>query len=143
MRTHIRTSSTAKLQSVAKFSIVDGTRSNSLVSARGNGKSYCPNARWASAPTMPPTVIPTIAGAIRPERLAIIAAIGSPSVSASSSRCDSDVASSVKSGRKSFRVRRAHSERVVVRISVSRPPTFVSRPLTSRTCMSATLAKSL
>ena len=45
---------------------------------RGIGRSWVPNARVASWPTIEPTAMPSIAGAIICDSPAIIAIIGSP-----------------------------------------------------------------
>ncbi len=75
-----------------------------LASCRGIGRSYWPNACVAIRPTIEPTAMPIIEGAIILLRLAIIAIIGSALRSISSESdgvigLPSDVASSVNSGR--------------------------------------------
>ena len=98
--THSRISSTGRLHSVAKPSMLAGTTSR-LASLRGIGRSYWPNVRWAIRPTMEPTAMPIIAGAIILLRPAIIAIIGSPASSsgAAAGGRPSEVASSVNRGR--------------------------------------------
>ena len=64
---------------------------------RGIGRSWVPNARVARCPTIDPTAIPSIAGAIIFDSPAIIAIIGSPDASGSSApAAPSAVAISVK-----------------------------------------------
>ena len=48
---------------------------------RGIGRSWVPNARVARRPTIEPTAMPSIAGAIIFDSPAIIAIIGSPAAS--------------------------------------------------------------
>ena len=69
----------------ANVSTAEGTTSNEAVApARGIGRSYWPNARVASRPTIEPIAIPIIEGASIGLNPAIIAIIGSV---ASSSSC--------------------------------------------------------
>ncbi len=97
--THKRISSSSIDQSDANVSMLAGTRTNAGV-ARGIGRSYTPNALRARLPTIEPTLIPIIAGAIILPSPAIICAIGSVAMSAGrSSVPPSDVARSVNSGR--------------------------------------------
>ena len=97
--THNRISSSGISHSAAKASIVGGTTTSAGV-ARGIGRSYTPNARRASPPTMDPTLMPIMAGAIILLSPAIICAIGSAEASvATSSVCPSDVARSLNNGR--------------------------------------------
>ncbi len=63
-------------QASANASIVAGTNTSEGV-ARGIGRSYTPNALLARLPTIDPTLMPSIAGAIILPIPAIIAAIGS------------------------------------------------------------------
>ena len=74
--THSRISSPGISQSVAKASMFAGT---SAIAAgfRGIGRSWVPKAREASRPTIDPTAMPSIAGAIIFDSPAIIAIIGS------------------------------------------------------------------
>ena len=74
--THIRISSAVMLHSSAKRSMLPGS-TVMLVSCRGIGRSYWPNACVAIRPTIEPTAMPIIDGAIILLRLAIIAIIGS------------------------------------------------------------------
>ena len=60
----------------------DGT-SVTVAGWRGIGRSWVPNARVARCPTIDPTAIPSIAGAIIFDSPAIIAIIGSSADSAS------------------------------------------------------------
>ena len=52
-----------------------------LFGRRGIGRSWVPNARVARWPTIEPTAMPSIAGAIIFDSPAIIAIIGSPAAS--------------------------------------------------------------
>ena len=89
--THSRISSTGRLQSAANWSMFAGTTS-SVSSLRGIGRSYWPNVRAAMRPTIEPTAMPIIDGAIIWLRPAIIAIIGSASSTASpAGRLPSDV----------------------------------------------------
>ena len=74
----------------------DGS-SVTLLGRRGIGRSWVPNARVARCPTIDPTAIPSIAGAIIFDSPAIIAIIGSSATSGvwSSSPAPSAVAISV------------------------------------------------
>ena len=102
--------------------------------SRGMGRSYCPNARVASRPTIEPIAMPIIDGAIiwlRPDSIAIIGSSAGASASGAGGRA-SDTANSVNSGRYASSVRCAQTP--VVTIS-SRAPTW-SKPVTSRTCIS-------
>jgi hypothetical protein len=68
--------------------------------ARGIGRSYTPNTRRARFPTIDPTAMPSMAGAISFPRPAIILAIGSSdSSSGTLSVRPSDVAMSSNKGR--------------------------------------------
>ena len=74
--THSRISSRLIDHASANVSIVAGTNTSDGV-ARGIGRSYTPNALRARLPTIEPTLMPSIAGAIILPSPAIIAAIGS------------------------------------------------------------------
>ena len=137
----MRTSSVLRLQSTANFSTDEGRSISWLVSGRGSGKSYCPNARCAIAPIIEPIDIPRSAGdiiALRPES---IDDIGS-SLPSDVGRCDRALARSVNNGRKSCNVRCAHNARVVGCNSVRVLCGSVESVVTSRTCMSAIVANS-
>ena len=82
--THIRISSAEMLHSSAKRSMLPGSTVR-LASCRGIGRSYWPKAWVAMRPTIEPTAMPIIDGAIILLRLAIIAIIGSALRSTSSS----------------------------------------------------------
>ncbi len=69
-------------QSAAKRSMFAGT-SVTVAGWRGMGRSWVPKARVARCPTIEPTDMPSIAGAIIRDRPAIIDTIGSSSAGCS------------------------------------------------------------